>query len=673
MSEFNAQQVVVVDVIPARPLATLVEVDIAQQVALIDVEVDLDDQTVAVDVSVSQGPPGPMGPAGPELRPPTPADVGKAGIVRDRNDGLGPVWAADFLAPSDVHDLGALAVLDQVDTPQIVDLAVTTPKLGAKAVTGPKIGDAAVGTPQLADGSVVTLKLADGSVITAKIVDASITTPKLADGAVTVPKLAAGAAVGSLGYTPVNKAGDTMTGALTTPNFYSPGPRGVQLIGDKLTYSDVAFDTTSNNRFRNDWVSGDLAWYAKGLLQFNFHATGDLDVGRNIWRSGPFGRPEAYRRTLALWLLGLLRSVRNSRRRATSIIRPWRSGRRLSPICNSTPGITRSITSTPGTFSGSPSRTGIFKFGTASRGEPRSRSSGREYRIHAGQPRRGYDDRSAHGQRDPEHERSVLHDDRRLRRRWRGVPNGQRYDQRLFAFVLRYEYRLPLIQSRQPGSDEHYRRRRRLDRRRGGSSTTPTISATNVTATGTVTTVNLVSTGWSYHQTGVAVGPNSKLQISTDESTRADVMWNASDTTVTRYHLGLKSIIDYISNVEVRRVDSVGNETLKAGITAKSFSINSGLPHPFYLNSDTDAANLIFDGTIWSYLQYSQANKTLNFILNNQSQVNVGADGILNVRSGASMGGNIYQAARFIRDTSVSTRLTVRFFKATERSIPTAS
>lgn len=49
--------------------------------------------------------------------------------------------------------------------------------------------------------------------------DASILTQHIANQAVTSAKLASGAAIANIGYTPVNKAGDTMTGLLTVaPN-----------------------------------------------------------------------------------------------------------------------------------------------------------------------------------------------------------------------------------------------------------------------------------------------------------------------------------------------------------------------------------------------------------------------------------------------------------------------
>jgi hypothetical protein len=45
--------------------------------------------------------------------------------------------------------------------------------------------------------------------------DGTVSTSKIVDGNVTAAKLASGAAVSNIGYTPVNKSGDTMTGLLT--------------------------------------------------------------------------------------------------------------------------------------------------------------------------------------------------------------------------------------------------------------------------------------------------------------------------------------------------------------------------------------------------------------------------------------------------------------------------
>lgn len=55
----------------------------------------------------------------------------------------------------------------------------------------------------------------DGGVATIDIADSAVTTAKVADGAVTAAKLASSAVTDKLGYTPLNKAGDTLTGKLT--------------------------------------------------------------------------------------------------------------------------------------------------------------------------------------------------------------------------------------------------------------------------------------------------------------------------------------------------------------------------------------------------------------------------------------------------------------------------
>jgi hypothetical protein len=67
-------------------------------------------------------------------------------------------------------------------------------------------------------GTVSRNAFTDGSVTTRALEDLAVTTSKLAAGAVTGPKLATGATVANLGFTPVNKAGDTLTGDITVPN-----------------------------------------------------------------------------------------------------------------------------------------------------------------------------------------------------------------------------------------------------------------------------------------------------------------------------------------------------------------------------------------------------------------------------------------------------------------------
>jgi hypothetical protein len=66
----------------------------------------------------------------------------------------------------------------------------------------------------LAQGLISGANIQDGTVDTPDLKDGAVTTAKHADGSVTNAKMASGAAVANIGYTPFNKAGDTLTGPL---------------------------------------------------------------------------------------------------------------------------------------------------------------------------------------------------------------------------------------------------------------------------------------------------------------------------------------------------------------------------------------------------------------------------------------------------------------------------
>lgn len=72
-----------------------------------------------------------------------------------------------------------------------------------------------IGGGNIQDGSVDTIDIANSAITTAKVADGAVTTAKVTDGNITAAKLASTAVTDKLGYTPVNKAGDTMTGSLT--------------------------------------------------------------------------------------------------------------------------------------------------------------------------------------------------------------------------------------------------------------------------------------------------------------------------------------------------------------------------------------------------------------------------------------------------------------------------
>ena len=63
------------------------------------------------------------------------------------------------------------------------------------------------------------------------VLDNTVTTTKIVDANVTAPKLASGAAISNIGYTPVNKAGDTMSGPLGVGVFTHGSNSGEARLG----------------------------------------------------------------------------------------------------------------------------------------------------------------------------------------------------------------------------------------------------------------------------------------------------------------------------------------------------------------------------------------------------------------------------------------------------------
>lgn len=132
-----------------------------------------------------------------------------------------------------------------ITSAKIADGTIATGDLADSSVTTAKVADANVTTAKIADANVTTAKIADSNVTTAKIADLNVTTGKLADGAVTNGKLAAGAAVANIGYTPVNKAGDSMTGAL------GMGGNKITGAGDPTSAQDLATKNYADTTFWN--------------------------------------------------------------------------------------------------------------------------------------------------------------------------------------------------------------------------------------------------------------------------------------------------------------------------------------------------------------------------------------------------------------------------------------
>lgn len=124
-------------------------------------------------------------------------------------------------------DLSSLVITPgSVGTTQLADGSVTQAKLGAGAVSPDKLGSfpgsALFGRYNTASGGVQYISLGAGLAFSGNtliatapsLADGSVTTAKLAANAVTSAKMGSGAAVANIGYTPLNKAGDTISGNL---------------------------------------------------------------------------------------------------------------------------------------------------------------------------------------------------------------------------------------------------------------------------------------------------------------------------------------------------------------------------------------------------------------------------------------------------------------------------
>lgn len=157
--------------------------------------------------------------------------------------------------------------------------AVDSAALGALSVINSKLGPASISND----------KLQDNSVSLAKIQDNNISLAKMQAGSVDNTKLVAGSALANLGFTPVNKAGDTMTGTLT----FSDTFEGIQLAGGGVLRDDVA-SNLETQLLAND---GRFAIYNQDtstqLLRVREADAASLFKGLTQWNSGHFAQPTA--------------------------------------------------------------------------------------------------------------------------------------------------------------------------------------------------------------------------------------------------------------------------------------------------------------------------------------------------------------------------------------------
>lgn len=166
---------------------------------------------------------------------------------------------------------------------RVLNLLIDTAQLANGAVTAAKLGNDAVTAVAVALDAIGALELADNAVDTAAIQNLAVTLGKLAANSVDNTKLVAGTVLAHLGYTPVNKAGDTMGGNLTFPN-----GNGVLLKDTGGTARiGLMIDVANNVLIGNNAINSPVYVYGRGISEFLYVTSGS--VSNVVWHSGNDG------------------------------------------------------------------------------------------------------------------------------------------------------------------------------------------------------------------------------------------------------------------------------------------------------------------------------------------------------------------------------------------------
>ena len=175
------------------------------------------------------------------------------------------------------------AVNNTTDIEVLVDNVQQSPYDGSYSVSGTTLTFSAA--PATGTNNIYVIYHVGRTTVVGEAVpqDGSVTTAKIADDAVHSSKIAAGAAVSNIGYTPLNKAGDTMTGNLTTP--------GLTIDGiTKTKYSEVVLaevDVTGSFTQIDIPISPSYSGYAfYKVLVAHWHLAADGDIWCNYSYGG---------------------------------------------------------------------------------------------------------------------------------------------------------------------------------------------------------------------------------------------------------------------------------------------------------------------------------------------------------------------------------------------------
>ena len=159
----------------------------------------------------------------------------------------------------------------RIDSESIVDNSLSTADIGAGQITSQKFAPGAITDIKILNGAVTTGKLDPTLDISTKtVIYRPILNADINNGVIAGSKLASGAATANLGYTPVNVAGDVMSGALIVQN-------GSIIGGDD---ADSGFKVTAD----------DIQLSLNGGTKLQFNSSGhSVEADRPAWQASGNG------------------------------------------------------------------------------------------------------------------------------------------------------------------------------------------------------------------------------------------------------------------------------------------------------------------------------------------------------------------------------------------------
>ena len=175
----------------------------------------------------------------------------------------------------------------KINSEAIVDNSLNADDIGTGSVDSTKLASSAISGDKVSPGSVTGDKLASTLDISGKTVTyRPIVDGDFDSGAIPGTKMETGAVIANLGFTPVNTAGDTVTGQVVIQNGStiannSNTTSGVRIDGQTIHIRENGTDRFSFNSDGQPTQSNHPAWEASGRGGWRY---GNQYDGANNWR-----------------------------------------------------------------------------------------------------------------------------------------------------------------------------------------------------------------------------------------------------------------------------------------------------------------------------------------------------------------------------------------------------